>query len=54
MLIKAPVYGPDPSFNRQFVKPVLNGFGRRRLRSTLLDYLRTATDKERAGPARAW
>lgn len=53
-LIKAAVYDPDPSFNRQFVEPALNGFGRRRVRSVLLDYLRTGTNQERAGAARAW
>ncbi|TMR89299.1 hypothetical protein EJK15_61560 [Nonomuraea basaltis] len=54
VLIKAAVYDPDPSFNRQFVEPALNAFGRRRVRSALLDYLRTGTDGERAGAARAW
>lgn len=53
-LIKAAVYDPDPSFNRQFVEPALNAFGRRRVRSALLDYLRTGTNRERAGAARAW
>ncbi|NRQ37403.1 hypothetical protein HII36_37045 [Nonomuraea sp. NN258] len=54
VLIKAAVYDPDPSHNRQFVEPALNAFGRRRVRSALLDYLRTGTDGERAGAARAW
>lgn len=54
VLIKAAVYDPDPSFNRQFVEPALNAFGRRRVRSELLDYLRAGTDPERAGAARAW
>jgi hypothetical protein len=53
-LMKAGVYDPDPSFNRQFVEPALNAFGRRRIRSVLLEYLRTGTDLERAGAARAW
>lgn len=54
VLIKAAVYDPDPSFDRQFVEPALNAFGRRRVRAALLDYLRTGTDVERAGAARAW
>ncbi|GLZ09184.1 hypothetical protein Acsp03_66500 [Actinomadura sp. NBRC 104412] len=54
VLIKAAVYDPDPSFNRQFIEPALNAFGRRRVRSALLDYLRMGTDLERAGAARAW
>ena len=54
VLIKAAVYDPDPSFDRQFVEPALNAFGRRRVRSALLDYLRTGTNMERAGAARAW
>jgi hypothetical protein len=54
VLMKAAVHDPDPSFNRQFVEPALNAFGYRRVRSALLDYLRTGTDQERAGAARAW
>ncbi|MEV6196221.1 hypothetical protein AB0M19_27935 [Streptomyces sp. NPDC051920] len=54
VLMKAAVYDPDPSFNRQFVEPALNAFGYRRVRSVLLDYLRTGTNAERAGAARAW
>lgn len=53
-LVKAAVYDPDPSFNRQFVEPALNAFGQRRVQSALLGYLRTGTDLERAGAARAW
>ncbi|WP_370097002.1 hypothetical protein [Streptacidiphilus sp. MAP12-20] len=53
-LMKAAVSDPDPSFNRQFVEPALNAFGRRRVRSALLDYLRAGTDPERAGAARSW
>lgn len=53
-LMKAAVHDPDPSFNRQFVEPALHAFGRRRVRSALLEYLRTGTDLERAGAARAW
>ncbi|MFJ3105485.1 hypothetical protein [Streptomyces sp. NPDC086835] len=53
-LVKAAVHDPDPSFNRQFVEPALNAFGHRRVRSALLAYLRTGTDPERAGAARAW
>ncbi|MEU3337507.1 hypothetical protein [Streptomyces sp. NPDC006668] len=54
VLMKAAVYDRDPSFNRQFVEPALNAFGYRRVRSALLDYLRTGTNQERAGAARAW
>ncbi|GAB3980441.1 hypothetical protein GCM10029978_078510 [Actinoallomurus acanthiterrae] len=54
VLIKAAVYDPDPSFDRQFVEPALNAFGRRRVQSALLDQLLTGTDVERAGAARAW
>lgn len=54
VLIKAAVHDPDPSFNRQFVEPALNAFGYRRVRSALLDCLRTGTNEERAGAARAW
>ncbi|MFI2075267.1 hypothetical protein [Streptomyces triculaminicus] len=54
VLLKAAVHDPDPSFNRQFVEPALNAFGHRRVRTALLGYLRTGTDLERAGAARAW
>ncbi|WP_405615075.1 hypothetical protein [Streptomyces sp. NBC_01508] len=53
-LVRAAVHDPDPSFNRQFVEPALNAFGRRRVQAALLGYLRTGTDPERAGAARAW
>ncbi|MBT2370234.1 hypothetical protein J7E88_34425 [Streptomyces sp. ISL-10] len=53
-LIEAAVHDPDPSFNRQFVEPALNAFGHMRVRTALLGYLRTGTDRERAGAARAW
>ncbi|MFI7424953.1 hypothetical protein [Nonomuraea sp. NPDC049684] len=54
VLIKAAVHDPDPSFNRQFIEPALNAFGRWRVRAALLDHLLTGTDEERAGAARAW
>ncbi|MFI6468119.1 hypothetical protein [Streptomyces sp. NPDC050528] len=54
VLIKAAVHDPNPSFNRQFVEPALNAFGYRRVRRALLGCLRTGTDQERAGAARAW
>lgn len=54
VLLKAAVHDPDPSFNRQFVEPALNAFGYARVRIALLAYLRTGTDPERAGAARAW
>lgn len=53
-LVKAAVHDPNPSFNRQFVEPALNAFGHRRVQAALLAYLRTGTDPERAGAARAW
>ncbi|MDD9377659.1 hypothetical protein M8Z33_13520 [Streptomyces sp. ZAF1911] len=53
-LAKAAVHDPDPSFNRGFIEPALNAFGHRRVQYTLLGYLRTGTDMERAGAARAW
>ncbi|MFG2304599.1 hypothetical protein [Actinacidiphila glaucinigra] len=53
-LLRAAVHDPDPSFNRQFVEPALNAFGYARVRKALLGYLRTGTDHERAGAARAW
>ncbi|WP_327736459.1 hypothetical protein OG749_24435 [Streptomyces nojiriensis] len=53
-LLRAAVHDPDPSFNRQFVEPALNAFGHRRVQAALLAYLRTGTDPERAGAARAW
>ncbi|MER6344914.1 hypothetical protein ACWC10_12330 [Streptomyces sp. NPDC001595] len=54
VLVAAAVHDPDPSFNRQFVEPALNAFGTRRVREALLGCLRTGTDRERAGAARAW
>ncbi|MFD7878874.1 hypothetical protein ACFV5G_33075 [Streptomyces sp. NPDC059766] len=54
VLLRAAVHEPDPSFNRWFVEPTLNAFGPRRVRIALLEYLRTGTDLERAGAARAW
>lgn len=53
-LIRAAVYDPDPSFNRQFVEPALDAFGTRRVLAALLDHLRGGTNRERAGAARAW
>ncbi|MFJ8435924.1 hypothetical protein ACIQ9P_31950 [Kitasatospora sp. NPDC094019] len=50
----AAVYDPDPSFCRWFVEPALYVFGRRRVLTALLDYLRTGTTAERAGARRAW
>ncbi|MER7757559.1 hypothetical protein [Kitasatospora sp. NPDC097643] len=53
-LMEAAVYDPNPSFNRRFVEPALRAFGQRQVRLALLGYLRTGTDEERAGAARAW
>jgi hypothetical protein len=54
LLVRAAVYDPNPSFNRQLVEPGLRLFGRRRVQEALLAYLRTGTNPERAGAARAW
>lgn len=53
-LVNAAVHDPDPSSNRGFIEPALNAFGHSRVQSALLGYLRTGTDLERAGAARAW
>lgn len=53
-LTAAAVYDPDPSFCRWFVEPAVYAFGRRRVMTALLDYLRTGTDAEQAGAERAW
>ncbi|MDQ0757368.1 hypothetical protein [Streptomyces canus] len=53
-LMAAAVYDPDPSFCRWFVEPAVYAFGRRRVMTALLDYLRTGTEAERAGAKRAW
>ncbi|MFE6176310.1 hypothetical protein [Streptomyces sp. NPDC056464] len=53
-LMAAAVYDPDPSFCRWFVEPAVYAFGRRRVMTALLNYLRTGTDSEQAGAKRAW
>ncbi|MEU9778823.1 hypothetical protein [Streptomyces sp. NPDC047968] len=53
-LMAAAVYDPDPSFCRWFVEPALYAFGRRRVMTALLGYLRTGTTTEMAGARRAW
>lgn len=53
-LMRAAVYDPDPSFNRQFVEPAVIAFSRRRVQEAILGYLTTGTNSERAGAARAW
>ncbi|MCX5234429.1 hypothetical protein OG824_19970 [Streptomyces prunicolor] len=53
-LMAAAVHDPDPSFCRWFVEPAVYAFGRRRVLTALLDYLRTGTDAEQAGAERAW
>ncbi|MET8950454.1 hypothetical protein ACWEO4_04990 [Streptomyces sp. NPDC004393] len=40
--------------SRQFIEPALNAFGHGRVRTALLGCLRTGTNAERAGAARAW
>lgn len=54
VLVRAAVLDPNPSFNRQFVEPAVAVFGRREVQAALIRYLRTGTDQERAGAARAW
>ncbi|MFE5817544.1 hypothetical protein ACFQ6S_29605 [Streptomyces sp. NPDC056479] len=53
-LLRAAVHDPNPSFNRQFVEPAVTAFGRRRVRTALISSLRTGSNEERAGAARAW
>lgn len=53
-LMAAAVYDPDPSFCRWFVEPALYAFGRHRVMTALLGYLRTGTTAEIAGARRAW
>jgi hypothetical protein len=53
-LVMAGVHDPDPSFNRQFIEPAVTAFGRRRVKTALIEVLRTGTNAERAGAARAW
>ncbi|MDI6096990.1 hypothetical protein QLQ12_00010 [Actinoplanes sp. NEAU-A12] len=53
-LLRAAVYEPDPSFNRQLVEPAIAAFGRRRVQVALIDYLDTGAPADAAGAARAW
>ncbi|MFE5240322.1 MULTISPECIES: hypothetical protein [unclassified Streptomyces] len=53
-LMAAAVHDPDPSFCRWFVEPAVYAFGRRRVMTALLGYLRTGTRAEQAGAQRAW
>ncbi|MBE8476397.1 hypothetical protein IQ210_36175 [Streptomyces sp. 3R004] len=53
-LVRTGVYDPNPSFNRQFIEPAVLLYGRRRVKAALIDVLRTGSDAERAGAARAW
>jgi hypothetical protein len=53
-LVRAAVYEPNPSANRQLVEPAVIAFGRRRFKVKLIEYLRHGTNAERAGAARAW
>lgn len=53
-LMAAAVHDPAPSCCRWFVGPVVYAFARRRVLATLLHYLLTGTDAERAGDKRAW
>ncbi|MEO3748116.1 hypothetical protein [Plantactinospora sp. B5E13] len=53
-LIRAAVHEPDPSFSERFVKPALSWFGIVRVQTALIEHLRSGTNQERAGAARAW
>jgi hypothetical protein len=53
-LIRAAVYEPDPSHTQRHIRPALAAFGRRRVQTRLLKYLRTGTDYEIGGAADAW
>jgi hypothetical protein len=53
-LIRAGVCDPNPSSDRQFIEPAVTAFGRRRVKTALIGVLRTGTDAEKAGAARAW
>lgn len=51
--VSAAVYDPDPIFCRWSVEPAVYAFGRLRVMTALLDYLRTGMDAEQAGAERA-
>ncbi|MEU1747305.1 hypothetical protein [Micromonospora arida] len=53
-LMLAAVYEPDPSHTQRLIRPALAAFGRRRVQTRLLEYLRTGTDYEIIGAADAW
>jgi hypothetical protein len=53
-LMGTAVYEPDPSHTQRHIRPALAAFGRRRVRTRLLEYLRTGTDYEIVGAADAW
>jgi hypothetical protein len=53
-LVRAAIYEPNPSFNRQLVEPALAAYGHRRVQLALVEHLRSGTNPERAGAARAW
>ncbi|SCF07446.1 hypothetical protein [Micromonospora saelicesensis] len=53
-LMLAAVYEPDPSHTQRHIRPALAAFGRRRVQTRLLKYLRTGTNYEIIGAADAW
>ena len=53
-LMLAAVYEPDPSHTQRHIRPALAAFGRRRVQTRLLEYLRTGTNDEIIGAADAW
>jgi hypothetical protein len=52
-LVQAAVYEEDPSYNRSFVNPCINVFGRRRVSEALLNFVSTGTNFEKAGAVNA-
>ncbi len=52
-MLRAGVLESNPSSNRLFIKPCVRSFGGLRVNRVLLQYLRSGTDEEKAGAARA-
>ncbi|GIG04977.1 hypothetical protein ACFQZ4_09565 [Catellatospora coxensis] len=53
-LLRAAIHDPNPSSNRTFVKPMLAGYGLRRVQHALIERLAHGSSSERAGAASAW
>jgi hypothetical protein len=52
-MIRAAIYELNPSANRAFIEPCLHTFGHRKVYEALLDYLKSGSNFEKAGAARA-